>query len=70
MTKKEFQRIAAIISAEGCYGEKEHPVRLMTLHDLAHALADAFTAGGKPRVEFLAACELSAVPAKNVRSAV
>lgn len=67
MTRKETNMIARTIAAEACYGVKEHPVRLMTLHDLASSLADSFRGlnSNFDRAAFLAVCDLPAVPAAD-----
>jgi hypothetical protein len=63
MTKKELTRLANLIAAEACYGEKEHPVRLMTLHDVALSIARGFDLSEKSRAIFLEMCDLPAIPA-------
>lgn len=67
MTKKELQRLANLIRAEACYGEKEHPVRLMTLHDLALSVCRGFALNDKTRAAFLEACDLPPVPSETTR---
>lgn len=57
MTRRDFEMIAGLISAQLAYGGKEHPVRVNALADLAESFA-AVASVGNPRFDsarFLAA---------------
>lgn len=57
MTRRDYEMIAGLISAQLAYGGKEHPVRVNALADLAESFAAA-AAVANPRFNaerFLAA---------------
>lgn len=66
MTKNDAKLVAAMISDQASYGDKEHPVRLSTLHDCAESWRMYFSAlGPQFREAFDAALTLPAIPAET-----
>lgn len=66
MNKADATLIASMLNDQACYGGKEHPVRLMTLHDCAESWRMVLGAHGPSLLEaFNRTLDLPAVPSEG-----